>query len=90
MSPSLDNPAVVKDCNGVAEAAGSKAMRDIYRCFFSYNLIEPGIYLIFRDRVECGGGFVQYDEGGVLIKCAGKCNFLCFTAGYFDAFLLKL
>ena len=65
VSPSLDNPAVVKDCV-VSQKRQSKAMREIYRCFsptISLNLE----YISYSETgSRGGGGFVQYDEGASL------------------------
>src|SRR5699024_2536365 len=62
MAAALDDLSAVEHGNVSAEPAGGKPVADIHGCFVLHDLVEPGIDLVLRDRVERGGRFIEDDE----------------------------
>ena len=89
MLPVLHNASLVKDSNARAEPTGRKPVTDINCRLARYHLIEMRIYFCLRKRIQRRRRFVQNDKRSIFIKRTGKCDFLRFTAGNFNAFRIK-
>ena len=90
MGALLDHLAVVKDCNLVAEPAGGQSVADVDGGFVRCNLVEFCVNLGFGDGVQGCGGFIQNQEGSVLVEGAGDGDFLGLAARNLYPFRVKL
>ena len=68
----LGHCAIVKHGDFVAEFAGGQAVADIDSRLISGDVIELTADLRFRNGVKGCGGFVQNDEGCILIQRMGQ------------------
>jgi len=65
-------------------------MADVDCSLISNNLIKLRVDLCFGNGIKCSSRFVQDDEGRVFVKCSGKGNLLCLTAGNINTILIKV
>ena len=81
MGALLDQPSVFQKHDPVAEAGAGKTVRNEDGGSVFHGFPIPQIKLVFRDRIQRGGGLVQNDERRFLIQCPGKKQLLFLPAG---------
>ena len=86
----LNQLPLLKYRNIVTEPAGGQAMGNVNGAFAPHQCFETGIYFIFRHGIKGRGGFIQDNEGRVLIQSSCQGNFLCLSPGNFHAVRLKI
>ena len=86
MTSFLDDLPLMEHGDFVAELAGGKTVRNIDGSPVASDVIELAVDFGFGNGIEGGGGFVENDEGRILIKSAGKSDLLGFAAGDVDTF----
>ncbi len=58
MAAPLYDPAVLKHIDGIAEPAAGHAVGNIDGSLIFYHLVKVAVYLVFRRRIQRGGGLV--------------------------------
>lgn len=86
----LDDLAVVKDGDLIAELAGGQPVADVDGRFVPRDLVELGVDLRLGHGVERGGGFIQDDEGRILVQSPRDGDLLRLSAGDGHAVLVQL
>ena len=81
MGSLLDDASRMEHRNPVAEFAGGQAVADVDGGFVLYNLVKLFVNLRLCDGVQSGGGLIQNDEGGILVKGPGDGDFLSLASG---------
>ena len=81
MRTTFRNSAVFEKENAVAEACGSKPVRDKNRSCIFCEIVIFLIDLIFRNRIERTRRFIKNNNGGFFIERTGKRKLLLFTTG---------
>ena len=77
----LDDLTVVEDGDLIAELAGGQPVADVDGRFVPRDLVELGVDLRLGHGVERGGGFIQDDEGRILVQSPRDGDLLRLTAG---------
>lgn len=67
MASFLDDLPLVEDGDLVAELAGGEAVGNIDGSLIAGYVVELAVDLSLGNGVECGGGFVEDDEGSILV-----------------------
>ena len=83
----LDHLTVAEHGDFVAEPAGRQPVADVDGRAVAGNGVELLVNLRLGDGVKGSGGFVQNDEGRVLVKCPGNGDLLRLAAGNLHAVL---
>ena len=71
----------IEDEDAVGVLNGAEAVRDGEDGAAFCEGVEGGLDLVLAFGVEGGGGFVEYDDGGVFEEGAGDCDALALSAG---------
>jgi hypothetical protein len=71
----------VKDEDAVGVLNGAETVRNGEDGAAFCEGLEGGLDLVLTFGVEGGGGFVEYDDGGVFEEGAGDCDALALSAG---------
>lgn len=90
VAAALNQTALFKDGNIVAETAGSKAMADVNRRPARKYGVKFRINRVFGNWIERSRRFIQNDKGRIPVKRAGQCDFLGFASGDFHPFVFKI
>ena len=90
----LDDAAFVEDGDLVAELAAGQAVADVDGRFIAGDVVELRVDLCFGDGIQGSRGFIQNNEGRILVECSCDGDLLGLAAGYFHAlfheFLIEL
>ena len=90
MGSLLDHLTVAEHGNFVAEPAGRQPVADVDGRAVAGNGVELLVDLRLGNGVKGSGGFVQNDEGRILVKCPGNGDLLRLAAGNLHAVLGKI
>ena len=81
MGAFLPDAPIGKENDAVTEPGGGQAVGDEHRGFPGGHGTVFLIYVIFRQRVQGGCGFVQQQDGAVLVQGSGQHQQLGLAAG---------
>ena len=81
MGAALGNHAVGNGHDAVGVADGAQAVGNDQGGTAHSQIVKGPLDLGFRHRVQCGGGFVQNQNGRILQENPGNGNALLLTAG---------
>jgi len=81
MGSSRFEPAFVEDKNAVGQANGAEAVGDDDNRFPLHQFGKGLLDLLLALRIQGGGGFIQYKDGGIAQECACDGDALLLSAG---------
>src|SRR5665647_2492126 len=87
MRANLDDLSLLQHDDAIRSLNGGKTVCNDQRSASLHQSFQGGLNLAFRFAVQCGGGFVEDEDGRVLENGACNCDALALASGKFYAAL---